>query len=344
VLRPLLNCVMPENIHRPMNEVGDPSEELDPLESEALARVRHLASGRATRQEIEATKRWGRQSAAHERALAEASLLWDRLGPAGRNLLSRRGEPVLPPTWSRPRLTRRAMIGGALAASAMGYAILRPPLGLWPSLQDMLADYHTIAGEQRKLTIGGGVQLTLNSETSLNVQSRSPDADRIELVSGEVAVATGPASGRQVVVVTGDGQARAQQARFDVRHDPRVTCIACLVGEVAVERQASAVTLRAGQQVVYATEGLAQPRAIDANQVSAWENGLLIFHSVSLRDVVAELNRYRSGRILVVNPELGSRLVNGRFRIDNIDAVLAMFQQIFGAKTTRLPGGIVLLS
>jgi transmembrane sensor len=335
---------MPEDIHRPMNEFGDPSEELGPLEREALARVRHLASGRATRQDVEETKRWGRQSAAHERALAEASLLWDRLGPAGRNLLARRGEPVLPPTLSRPRLTRRAMIGGALAASAMGYAIVRPPLDLWPSVQDMLADYRTIAGEQRKLTIGDGVQVTLNTESSLNVQSRSPDADRIELVSGEVAVAISPTSGRQVVVVTGDGQARAQQARFDVRHDRHVTCIACLDGEVEVERQVSAVTLRAGQQVVYATEGLAQPRAIDATQVSAWENGLLIFQSVPLREVVAELNRYRPGRILVVNAELGRRLVNGRFRIDNIDAVLAMFQQIFGARTTRLPGGVVLLS
>jgi transmembrane sensor len=344
VLHPLLNCVMPEDIHRTMTEVGDPLEELGPLESEALARVRHLASGRATRQEIEATKRWGRQSAAHERALAEASLLWDRLGPAGRNLLSRKGEPVLPPTLSRPRLTRRALIGGAVAASAMGYAILRPPFDLWPSLQDMLANYRTVAGQQRKLTIGDGVQLTLNTETSLNVQSRSPDADRIELISGEVAVATSPTSARQVVVLTGDGQARAQQARFDVRHDPQVTCIACLDGEVEVERQASVVTLRPGQQVVYATEGLAQPRAIDATQVSAWENGLLIFHSVPLRDVVAELNRYRPGRILVVNAELASRRVNGRFRIDNIDAVLAMFQQIFGAKTTRLPGGLVLLS
>ena len=33
-----------------------------------------------------------------------------------------------------------------------------------------------------------------------------------------------------------------------------------------------------------------------------------------------------------------------RFRIDNVDGILTMFQQIFGAKARHLPGGIVLLS
>ena len=86
------------------------------------------------------------------------------------------------------------------------------------------------------------------------------------------------------------------------------------------------------------------PIPIDPAEVAAWQDGVLIFHYAPLADVVAEVNRYRPGRVMVMNAELGRRLVNGRFRIDNVDGIMAMFQQIFGAKITHLPGGVVLLS
>jgi transmembrane sensor len=330
-----------------MTEFVDPSEELDPIEKEALARVRHLGSGLATRKDIEDTKHWGRQSAAQGAALARASLLWDRLGPAGRNFLQRTGEAVLPDWAPAPRLnlTRRAMLAGALTASAAAaYLAIRPPLELWPSVTDLLADYHTAAGEQRKLTISDNIEVTLNTGTSLNVRSHDMEGDQIEIVNGEVAVATGTESKRKVVVLAGDGRAIALQARFNVRHDRLMTCITCLDGELEVERHTSTVMLKAGQQVTYIAQGLADASAIDPASISAWQSGLLVFHYVPLMDAVAEINRYRRGRVLVMNAELGRRVVNGRFRIDNVDSVLATFEQIFGAKITRLPGGIVLLS
>jgi transmembrane sensor len=322
-------------------------EGIDPLQGEALARVRHLGSGQATREEIEDTKQWGRRTADHEAALAQASLLWDRLGPAGRNLLQRRGETALPgwnPIQSQRGVSRRAMLGGALAAFAAGYALLRPPLGAWPSLSNLLADYRTTAGEQRKLTIGGGVTVTLNTQTSLNVWPQGGETDRIEVLTGEVAVATDAASETKVIVVAGDGEARARRARFNVRRGGKTTCVACLMGEVDVVRGGRMLTLGAAQQVVYASDGLGPPSPSDPVRVSAWQDGLLIFHYTPLFDVVAELNRYRPGKIFVLNSELGNRVVNGRFRIDNVDGVMTTLQDIFGAKMTRLPGGIVLLS
>jgi transmembrane sensor len=218
------------------------------------------------------------------------------------------------------------------------------PFGLWPSAAEILADYRTSPGEQRKLVTVGGAQVTLNTETSLNVQSTAGHAERIDILSGEVAITTGGAVAHGVLVIAGDGQASAEQARFNVRLDRGGTCITCLDGEVRVERQAAVRMLHAGQQVVYGARGLEAPVPVDSAQVSAWQEGLLIFHYAPLTDVVAEVNRYRPGTVIVTNAALGRRLVNGRFRIDNVDSVLAMFQQIFGAKMTHLPGDIVLLS
>src|SRR5262249_51103361 len=146
------------------------------------------------------------------------------------------------------------------------------------------------------------------------------------------------------LVVAGDGQASAERAHFNIRHDRYISCVSCLGGEVYVERRAAKVTLLAGQQVTYTAQGLDTPMSADPAQVSAWQQGLLIFHYTPLKDVVVEVNRYRLGKIMLMNAALGDRLVNGRFRVDNIDSIMTMFQQIFGAKLTRLPGGIILLS
>ncbi len=71
---------------------------------------------------------------------------------------------------------------------------------------------------------------------------------------------------------------------------------------------------------------------------------MLIFRYTPLPKVVEEVNRYRSGRIFIVNAELNARLVNGRFHIDRTDEVLLQLEQAFGVKAKALPGGIVLLS
>ncbi|MGN1287172.1 MAG: FecR family protein [Bradyrhizobium sp.] len=326
-----------------MTRSDEPPEELTAIESEALARVRRLGSGRASRRDIEDTKRWGNQSSAHSEALAQASLLWDQLGPAGANLLKRRGDSILAAVRPQPRMTRRAVLGGALATSAAAYLVVSPPLQLWPSLRDVMADYRTAAGEQRKLTIDGDVKVTLNTGTSVNVQSGEASQDRIEILTGEAVIAAVSAN-REVRVVAGDGEMRARQAQFNVRHEPHSTCVTCLDGEVQVSRHSAVALLRVGQQVSYAALGLAAPMAVDPTEVTAWRDGMLIFHDAPLGNVVTEINRYRPGKVMVTNADLERRLVNGRFRIDNVDGILNMFQQIFGAKARHLPGGIVLLS
>jgi transmembrane sensor len=328
-----------------MIDHDEPLDDLKPLEREALARVRHLGSGRATAKDIEETKNWGRQSTAHADALAQASLFWDRLGAAGNNLVRRHGASVLP-DMAPPRLqvTRRAMLGGAVAASAAAYFAMRPPMDLWPSVTDALADYRTAAGEQRKLVIEGGVQVVLNTQTSLNVRAAAEDADLLEIVNGEAAITADGPPNRTLLVIAGDGRITIRRARFNVRHDRSITCISCLDGDLQVERQAAGLTLKAGQQVTYAAVGLDRPVSIDPAEISAWQQGILIFHDTPLRTVIAELNRYRPGKILLVNAELGKRVVNGRFRADNLDSIMTMFQQAFDAKLTALPGGIALLS
>lgn len=62
-----------------------------------------------------------------------------------------------------------------------------------------------------------------------------------------------------------------------------------------------------------------------------------------LQKVVDEINRYRPGRIIITNSELGRRIVTGSFRQDQLGGFVAQVQQLFGAKAVSLPGGLMLL-
>jgi transmembrane sensor len=327
-----------------MSELDDSRENAD-LEREALARVRHLVSGMATSQDVEETRRWRCQSPAHADALAFATRLWDRLGPAGRNVLQRRGEQVLPdrPATVQQRLTRRVVLGGAVAATA-AYVIVRPPLQLWPALSELGADYRTATGEQRWIALADGASVQLNTRTSIKLRASAGDDERIELISGEAAIATGRQLTRPLVVIAGDATISSLSASFNVRHDSNAPCVTCQEGAVQVQRRGAALTLRAGQQVTFGERGVDAPVAVDATAVAAWQEGLLVFHQTPLSDVVSEINRYRPGKILVMNAELGRRPVNARFRVGNVDEIMSLAQRIFGAKITALPGGFVVLS
>jgi transmembrane sensor len=84
--------------------------------------------------------------------------------------------------------------------------------------------------------------------------------------------------------------------------------------------------------------------AFDPESLTAWQSGLLIFHNQTLTSVVDQINRYRPGKIIVVSADLRRRLVNGRFQIGKLDDFVAQVEQLFDAKVTSLPGGLVILS
>jgi transmembrane sensor len=71
---------------------------------------------------------------------------------------------------------------------------------------------------------------------------------------------------------------------------------------------------------------------------------LLVFRHEPLSHVVDEINRYRRGRIIVVNDALGRRPVVASFRIDRMDEVVPRIERALNVRATTLPGGIVLLS
>lgn len=326
-----------------MTDSEDKTNELDPLTREGIAWLIRLKSGSATQADAEALQRWRNQSPAHAAAWDRARRLNDALHEAAGDLASVPTSTVvsLRPA-RRPWITRRFVLGGALAAGAGGVMLARPPYALWPSLVEMTADYRTAAGERRRVELAEGVALELNTRTSIAVRS-TREAPRIELIGGEAEIVTRRAVSSPFVVTAAGGTISASRATFNVRHDGDSVCVTCLDGAVEVEQRQDAARLQAGRQLTYTAQALGEMVAAETGEVTAWRSGLLIFHDKPLSDVIAEVNRYRPGRILLASEQIGRRPVNGVFHIDRLDGVIAQLEKL-GARATRLPGDIVILN
>ncbi len=294
---------------------------------------------------------WSNRSPEHARALADAVFLRGRLttayegmqaDPDSAAMLAEARAPV-GHVRSHIRIGRRAFLAGAVAASAAGVMVVRPPLVLWPSLSELGADYRTGTGERRTVQVASGLAVELNTRTALS-RGRDDGAYRFHLISGEVAVDAGQLV-RPAVIQTAFGEASSANGHFSARLDDGGVCITCFAGDVAVRgRESPAVTLAKGQQTTVGTAATAKVVAIDADVASGWRRGVLIFNDRPLSEVVAEINRYRAGRLVLTNSRLASHMVNAIFRLDRLDIAPAQMKVVAGANVTSLPGGIVLLS
>lgn len=324
---------------------------LSATEQEAIALIQRLASGRATPDDVASVERWRTRDAEHSKAYADAERVWERMSVIGRvkygdeaNFMGSLQE------YGRRRaaMTRRAILGAGVASigAAAIYGAMRPPLGLWPSLSEMRADFRTGAGEQRTIAFAGDVEIALNTQTSLAVRQPTDIEDRIELVSGEAAFATLGRASRALAVFAADGKILSQSSRFEVRctgANGRVS-VTCLEGKLQVESAAKVAELKTGQRFSYGGSDIGTIDAIDPQAVSEWRRGIVTFHNTPLAEAVEEMNRYRPGRIILRNDTLGQRLLSGRFRIDQMEQALVQIEYTFKSRVTRYPGGMVILS
>jgi len=148
-------------------------------------------------------------------------------------------------------------------------------------------------------------------------------------------------------IVDADGtplRIHAVDAQFNLRCDGLRAIVTCYRGSVSIDYFGQSISLREGRQISYANGALYPVTTADAAVVMAWRQGQLLFRQTPLSQVVEEVNRYRSGRIILVNEALGRRLVEARIPLDHVDDLIVLVREAYGAHVTALPGGVLVLS
>lgn len=320
-----------------MSRADTDLQELTALDREAHGWVRRLTSGEATSADADALRDWCRRSPAHAAAFSSASQLWRALEPASQ-ILDEAQQAGLAARQRSRVIARRAFMGGAIAASAGALLLAKPPFDVWPSYSELQADFRTGVGERRAISVVDGIAIEMNARTSLSVTDGV-----VRLIAGEASFSAPDDRERPIEVLADAGRTLTTNARFDIRRVGGEVRVTCYANEIHVAHPSRTITLGAQQQVSYRADAMGESVSIDPAIASAWQRGLMIFDETPLSEVIDDLNRYRSGHIVLLDRNLARSPVNGRFKVDRPDEALTQIELVFGIRRRTLPGGLVLL-
>ncbi len=295
-----------------------------------------IKSGDASDEDLQEHQAWLNAQEQNRREYAELSMLWsnlddvedprDQFAPANlvtvdNSLLSR----------------RRFIVGGAIAASAATFIAVKSVSGF------LTEGYTTSIGEQRNITLADGSQVMMDADSSIEL-AFSESERRILLLRGRVFFDVAKDKNRPLIVEASEGSVKALGTRFTVhcRNDD----VTVFVEESAVVINApngEKIEVRERESISYNSHTLSRV-TIDATGIDkAWRNGKLIFEDQPLRQVIADLNRYRSGMIYITDSSLFELKVSGIFDINDLGNTLEAIGNSLPVKIKKMPFNVILL-
>jgi transmembrane sensor len=232
----------------------------------------------------------------------------------------------------------------------------RPVLGIAASLLLMasflyaqgglyFADYTTVPGQQRNVILADGSEIIMNTDTAISVDY-SEQHRQIILHDGEAYFKVAPDANRPFEVQTRSGQVRALGTEFNIKtgqKDETVTVYQHAV-KVTTENGKVIASLPEGKQVAFSEDTLSPVTSANLQRGQAWMNQRMIFQDRPLAEVIAELNRYRSGRIIVMNDDIKTLPVTGVFATDDTNIALQTIEQSLPITVIKITEKLVLLS
>ncbi len=294
---------------------------------QAVGWLIEMQSGSFAAQRQQAWQHWLNSNGEHQRAWAHIQRVNQRLSglssPLAHAALS------APKSAGRRQVLKLLLLLGAGSAAGWG---LRDQIALQP----LLADYHNGVGEQRRIALADGSQIHLNTASAIDVHF---DARQrlIKLLQGEILLTTANDS-RPLNLLTAEGhiQPTASDSRFDVRQLQGKTRLAVFSGSVQISPASFAgrgLQLQAQQQVVFDRNAWEPVRPVDANS-GAWADGMLVAAHMRLEDFLAELSRYRRGR-LECDAGAADLLISGSYPLANSERILDLLEVALPVRVKR---------
>lgn len=241
---------------------------------------------------------------------------------------------------SRRAQTRLAKVLIPIGALA-GAAVLIVAGTLWSGRSQA---YQTGLGERRTVVLADGSQVTLDTETRIQVRLTG-DKRAVELAAGQAFFAVQGDRTRPFVVTAGDTAVTAVGTRFDVRRAGVGAQVTLVEGKVAVtdrDGPAAGWALTPGQQIV-TTATRPEIRAVDVASETSWTSGRLIFAGDTVATASAEVNRYSQQKVVIAAPSVAGIAVSGAFNTGDVEGFVSALTDLYPVIADRSqPGQIIL--
>lgn len=299
------------------------------IRSQAIHWISRVRSGDCSDSERQALDDWLRRDERHRQEYDRVQKWLDDVRKTAPDIFPEVEEARRLRALPRPRLL-------AIAACFMLMAIG----GAWFFVASQsIETYHTEKGERISVTLADWSQITLNTDTELELRA-SWFSRQITLKRGEALFTVAHGTGMPFEVIAAGGTIRDLGTRFNVRRESDAVSVAVVEGRVAVwtDNEHDARLLGANEQVSYDASGEISPTTkINAESLTAWSVGRILFKRTPLIKIFDEMARYHNVRIEVADARVNAISVNGTFRVVDADGLLHAIETLFPVRFERLP-------
>jgi transmembrane sensor len=287
---------------------------------QAVHWLMEMQQGPLSPRQQRAWQQWFDAHSEHQRAWEHIQRVNQRL----RGLSSPLAHAALnaPQSGSRRQALKLLLILGAGSAVTWGMHEHNP-------LTPLLADYRSPVGQRRKVALGHGSQLQLNTASAVDV-SEEGQQRLIRLLEGEMLLtATQPFQIR-----TAQGMLKTRDGRLNVRQFADRTHVAVFEGTVElIPDGGSPQVMQPARQLDFAGHAIGHPQPLDANS-GAWADGMLVAAHMRLGDFLEELGRYRRGQ-LHCDAKVADLLISGTYPLDDSERILDLLEVSLPVKVKR---------
>lgn len=207
----------------------------------------------------------------------------------------------------------------------------------WLEYSAETVHYATQIGEHRRIDLADNSHIDLNTNSQVSVRISLLNR-HVQLSQGEALFEVSHNRLRPFTVAVGELQIRDIGTRFNVLKQPQGTTVSVLEGEVELSNGNRDINkhLSAGNQLSYSeSSGLGQLQTADANRITAWVNGQLIFKRTPLSEVAAELERYHAVQFSFADSKLAQETLSGTFDAADIEPFLHALETILPVQAKR---------
>lgn len=306
-------------------------------------------------EEQQAHEDWLSQSVANKEAYEAIEREWQDLDPLSSWAIHEMR--ALEDHISPPRNNRYFLFGiTSLVTAALVALVIYIYLPLVN--QPEIHHYETMKGEQRKIVLEDGSLIHLNSASSLDVQYTS-EVREINMLRGEGLFAVANERSRPFVVKVHESKIVAVGTRFSVYYKKNEVAVTVLEGRIAIMAENknkefsstsaeinltnSSILLESDRQARVNKQGhVSDVHIVDAEKITAWNRGLIIFDNTPLREVAEEISRYIVGQIQVAH-DVPNYPVTGVIKIRDQETMLHLLSEVVAVTPVKQSSQLTML-
>lgn len=278
---------------------------------------------------------WRDSDVAHAIAFARALAMWDGVDGAALAAVRAGERPAL----AAPVVSRRHFLQAASAVMAVGIVAA----GTTATRAYAWSSASTGLGQNTRIRLPDGSVAALNTDSRLSWRFSARERT-LWIERGEVALDL--RHGADAVVHGDDRAIHLSEGRFNVRLRGEALDLLVESGRASVMgRPAAVIDARTGVSSMLVSQDAAVVRHANAEQVdgiTAWQRNEILFQDATLGSAVEEYNRFLPRKIVIVDRELASIPVGGRFVTSDPSAFLHAVSSGLNVRVSQSPTAYLL--